>query len=1107
MDNTQLIYFVFSVAQPMPPEDRKAYLQSVERLHPEVSRTVHRLLAPTPPALDFIDRFSLHVTPDVAPIQEPSLPPHIENSTIGVQESTVPRVGSYRILEVLGEGGMGIVYAAEQESPVRRKVAIKLIKPGMDSRQIIARFEAERQALAMMDHPNIAKVFEAGATNEGHPYFVMELVRGLPFHTYCDERRLPLRKRLELLKDACEAIQHAHNKGIIHRDIKPSNVLVTDSEQGPLIKVIDFGVAKAISLDLTDKTVLTLGFQVIGSPLYASPEQWNSLRDSVDTRSDVYSLGVMLYETLCGQLPLDRKTFVECDFEQLRIAMSDMEPQRPSRRLNCGLLEAEAVAAARSTNAADLRRDLSAELDWIAMRAIQIDLKQRYQSPRDLGADISRYLRGDEVEACPPSWLYRTGKMLRRHARMVIAGILFAATLLTSTMVALDLAAKADHARRLAIDSKATAERKANALAELMYSRDTVAATNRFLSGDNHSFRELLRRHENYGDDGREPAGFEWHWLNSLRAVRHRTLYECTERINAIALSPQKSLLALGNSNGEIIVLERKSRAVRDFIRSPQEEVMDVVFLGEHRVASCGGDGTVAVFQLHPTDPESASLVRHTQISNQRLSVIDAGLDAEDFYVGGEDGVLYRVTVDDHDSAVSIAGKFPVRIDSLQVLNRHHFAVGLKNGEIVFLSKASDSADPTYWSYAPERPMDGARDLAASAMCEYVACSHLQGLVTLLKFDLTSGSAAWQHESMKVNVQLLLPADIHSIAVDAAGNTVIAGDSLGNLHQIPGQSSDNLGFLDPHTARQRRIQSWQAHEGKIEDVLLLETPDSQSGAYEILSVGRDGKLVLSEPSSAMPIELCSDVDQPETARLVAGRTRLERLPSVGADEHRDRLLWQSSGDAFAVRFAIDPQQRHVALCVESPSPRRHHLEIYSLEDKRLLRRLDWNFANDMTYSPDGRILAAVLNNDIALIDTFDKHPTTFLVGHGDAIRDIAFSPDGTSLASVSNDQSLIVWDVGTRKQLWTRRAHGNRATGVAFHPTRPTIATVGIDAMLRFWRSEPAGISDDARLVGEFPLPAGDCRKIWFSKDGDSLTVSHGKYGYSRLAIEKYYAR
>jgi tetratricopeptide (TPR) repeat protein/serine/threonine protein kinase len=328
-------------------------------------------------------------------------------------------IGPYKLLQPIGEGGMGAVFMAEQTQPVQRKVALKLIKPGMDSRQVVARFEAERQALALMDHPNIAKVFDGGATESGRPYFVMELVKGVPITTYCDEHRLTPRQRLELFVPVCEAVQHAHQKGVIHRDLKPSNVLAALYDGKPIPKVIDFGVAKAAGQPLTDKTLFTGFGAVVGTLEYMSPEQAELNQLDIDTRSDIYSLGVLLYELLTGTTPLERKRLKDTGLLEALRLIREEEPPRPSARLST-TAELPAVAASRGLEPRKLSGVVRGELDWIVMKALEKDRNRRYESANGFAQDIRRYLADEPVQACPPSAWYRLWKFVRRN-RMALA--------------------------------------------------------------------------------------------------------------------------------------------------------------------------------------------------------------------------------------------------------------------------------------------------------------------------------------------------------------------------------------------------------------------------------------------------------------------------------------------------------------------------------------------------------------------------------------------------------------------------------------------------------------------------------------------------------------
>jgi eukaryotic-like serine/threonine-protein kinase len=353
-------------------------------------------------------------------------------------------IGPYKLLEQIGEGGMGVVFMAEQSVPIQRKVAVKIIKPGMDTQQVIARFEAERQALALMDHPYIAKVLDAGTTASGRPYFVMELVRGMPVTEFCDQKTASVRDRLELFITICQAVQHAHQKGIIHRDIKPTNVLITLHDGRPVIKVIDFGVAKATGQKLTDRTLFTGFTQMVGTPLYMSPEQAELCAQDVDTRSDIYSLGVLLYELLTGTTPFDKERLKTATFDELRRIIREEDPPRPSTRLSTLAQHAiSTVSTQRSSDPRHLSRLFQGELDWIVMKSLEKDRNRRYESASALAADVEHYLHDEPVLASPPSARYRMRKFLRRNKGKVLAGTLVLATITVAAVTSAVVIAKA----------------------------------------------------------------------------------------------------------------------------------------------------------------------------------------------------------------------------------------------------------------------------------------------------------------------------------------------------------------------------------------------------------------------------------------------------------------------------------------------------------------------------------------------------------------------------------------------------------------------------------------------------------------------------------------
>jgi WD40 repeat protein/serine/threonine protein kinase len=545
-------------------------------------------------------------------------------------------IGPYKLLEQIGEGGFGVVYMAEQQHPVRRKVALKVIKPGMDSKQVIARFEAERQALALMDHPHLAKVLDAGTTDRGRPYFVMELIRGIPITQFCDGNQRTPRERLELFVTVCQAVQHAHQRGIIHRDLKPNNVLVTLQDDGtPLVKVIDFGIAKALGQErLTDKTLFTAFAQMLGTPLYMSPEQAEMYGQDTDTRTDIYALGVLLYELLTGTTPFDKERLKKASYEEIRRILRGEEPAKPSTRISTLGQAATTASANRKSEPKRLSQLFRGELDWIVMKALEKDRNRRYESASALAADVQRYLNDEPVQACPPSAVYRFRKFARRNKLALTTATVVAGAVLLAVA---GLAASAV----LVLREKAQTDAAKEQLQQALQQERQNSYYQRIALAERESSANNLRGVEQLLDAcPADLRGWEWRYLKRRRLEGLPPL-EHRAAVFSAAFSPDERWIASGSQDGMVTIWDATTGRELPSFQAHKNHVRCVTFSPDgRRLATASWDRTAKVWEFDPHQGQIKNSLPRVLEHQAEVSRVAFSPDGQHFASAADDKIV-----------------------------------------------------------------------------------------------------------------------------------------------------------------------------------------------------------------------------------------------------------------------------------------------------------------------------------------------------------------------------------------------------------------------------------------------------------------------------------
>lgn len=1115
---------------------------------------------------------NVFVLPDGVPVDIPveipvDMPPTAEqsdqrkpggalpNSGASLPERPGNMIGQYKLLELIGEGGMGTVFMAQQTAPIKRKVAIKIIKPGMDSRQVVARFEAERQALALMDHPNIARVIDAGTSQSGRPYFVMELVRGIAITEYCTNHRLELEARLKLFVAVCQGVQHAHQRGIIHRDLKPSNILVTLHDGTPVVKIIDFGIAKAVNQDLTDSTLFTHFSQLIGTPLYMSPEQAELSGLDIDTRSDIYSLGILLYELLTGTTPFDRETLNKLGLDEVRRMIRETVPPRPSQRIST-LKSVLTTQPNNQESVSQLGRSLvvRGELDWIVMKSLEKDRNRRYESAHSFAADVQRYLDDEPVQACPPSLVYRLRKFAVKHRQLVAgAGLLFISMIL-ATLISLRYAWQAELAKRdseaariqttvaledaerlqqvanqqkeIAEERLETAEslrqetkKSRDELARSLYITDMRMASNYLRAGNIARLHEVLYKHLPSAT-GEDLRNWEWYYLSASGLMQKKTLF--AHQNAYVAWSPDGTMIASFGSGIFSYIWDSRSGALL------HKKDLDEYWNNSPTWLPAGDS---LVWAVHG----NRAALRSWDFQSPRVRSI---------YVDSPATVTHAIT---HANVRSVACS----------PNGSEIAFGFSKGQIKI------------WNTQDERPGDELRadcnqirDICYSPNGAFLLAAGLPAMG-----EKGGGIFVWERAKNEFNKspqhELDLQTIYESVTFIDDDTKILAGTPTGEIVVFDRSSGRELrrflahrdgpvnslqpqpgGHVFASVGDGRAIHFWSTKDFSNVGSFIGHDDTVTSASWspdggQLCTGSFDGSVAVWEypgkstkrTSNSMkrgdrrtiptdltdedyrdfePLFSLQDVTDGNTKRLFAGegnltetqvreflaRVEREQLPIpqffLCPNERGNGCVWSHDKSQIAITFSVAGY---------------YSVWLAGRDGKDILpcERFGSDAPMFLSWAPDNKHLAIVGTRNTAIgmtsiVSINSEEKPKFVLDGTAAMCTACWSPDGGQLATGNTEGRLAIWDMETEELVAHSDGNGHRITCVSYSPDGKRIALATengvvkvVDAMST---EELVELAEPGELTAQLLQWSADGRKLARIDSNHMMTIWDATYGY-----------